>query len=237
MDSENKPEENISPVVAEQKKGSALNISSAIIVAAVLIAGAIFVTRGGAAPTADAEKSGDKLDLIAEVSSDDFVRGNPNAEITIVEYADFSCHYCGQYHPELIKLVNEFDGKVKWVYRHLPIFNMEAAVAGQCVGKVGGDEAFWKFADTMFANTDKYSTDFYEQTAIASGADKSAYESCIADPLIKNKIQQDFNQEKILLGFNATPYTVLIDKAGRKFSFAGALPYEDLKTTIESLLK
>ncbi len=211
-----------------------LNLPTAIVVAAIVIGGAIFLR--GNAENASPAVAGDASDsLVPAVTDSDFIRGNVGAPITVIEYADFSCGYCGVYHPTLTRLVAESEGQVRWVYRHLPIFNIEAATAGQCVGTLAGDEAFFKFADTLFANKDKYSTDFYRETAITAGADADAYDTCFSDPLVSGRIKNDFTRTRILLGFSGTPQTIIIDKNGKEFSFAGALPYEDVASVIQGL--
>lgn len=206
----------------------------AIVIAAAIIGGAI--TLAPHAAPAGVAAAPDKLDLVADISKTDFIRGDENADVTVIEYADFSCHYCAQYHPTMQKLIAAYPGRVRWVYRHLPIFNMEAAIASECVGDLAGDDAFWHFADTLFAHQDSFSTAFYRETALVSGVSGSDYDACIANILTKSAIERDFRQARTLLGFNATPYTILIDKAGRKYSFAGALPFADLQTSVETLL-
>jgi protein-disulfide isomerase len=219
--------------MTESRKGG-LGLPGAIVIAGLIIGGAIFMnkTSGFSANT-----EVNPLDLVAEVSSDDVVRGDAKADITIIEYADFSCHFCAQYHPTLQQIVSESDGNVRWAYRHLPIFNKEAAIASSCVAKLGGNEAFWSYADMLYLNTDKFSADFYESGAEDLGIEVGAYNACLGDESLKSKIDREFTQARLLLGFNATPYTVIIDKQGRKFSFAGALPYADLVTAIEGLAK
>lgn len=215
------------------KKG--LNLPSAIIIAAVIIASSIFINRGNAGSLGQSSET--PLDLVADVTEEDVVRGDPKADITIIEYADFSCGYCAKYHPTLQQIVNESEGKVRWVYRHLPIFNKEAAIASSCVGKLGGDSAFWTYADSLYLNKDKFSSDFYRSEAVKLGIEEAQYDYCIGDQILKSKIDREFTEARLLLGFNATPYTVIVDKAGRKFSFAGALPYTELKVAIDGLAK
>lgn len=213
-----------------------LNIPSAIVLAGVIIAAAVFLK--GAQPAVKATTdSGDKLDLVAEVTEDDFVRGEKSAPVTLIEYADFSCHFCAQFQLTLKKLVDESAGQIKWVYRHLPIFNIEAAISSSCVGRLGGEEAFWKYSDTLFANQDKLNIGYYLETAKAMGIEEAKYNTCINDKQLEAEIGREFTQNKILLGFNGTPHTVLIDKNGKKFSFTGALPYDELKSVIEGLNK
>ena len=212
-----------------------LNLPSAIIIAAVIISSSIFINRGNAGSMG--ESSDSPLDLVADVTEEDLVRGDSKADITIIEYADFSCGYCAKYHPTLQQIVSEYEGRVRWVYRHLPIFNKEAAVASSCGGRLGGDSAFWTYADTLYLNTDKFSSDFYRSEAVKIVIVETEYDLCMGDQILKSRIDREFTEARLLLGFNATPYTVIVDKSGRKFSFAGALPYSELKVAIDSLAK
>ena len=236
MESENRPieETKITEGASLDARKSGFSLPGAIIIAAIIIAGAIFMNKSSSF-SGDSET--DPLDLVSDVTDADVVRGNEKAEITIIEYADFSCHFCAQYHPTLQRIVGESEGRIRWVYRHLPIFNREAAVASSCVARLGGDELFWKYADMLYVNTDKFSADFYRAGATELGIDGESYDKCLRDPLLGSKIDREFAQARLLLGFNATPYTILIDKEGRKFSFAGALPYAELSTAIDGLAK
>lgn len=213
-----------------------LNIPSAIVLSGVIIAAAIFLRDAQVASSGSYEDN-DKLSLVSEITEADFIRGDKKAEITLIEYADFSCHFCAQFQLTLKQFVDEHEGQIRWVYRHLPIFNIEAAISSSCVGRVAGEEAFWKYSDTLFANQDKLKTEYYLEIAKNLGIDEAKYNVCIKDPEIEKDIRQEFTQNKILLGFNGTPHTVLIDKDGKKFSFTGALPYEELKSVIKGLDK
>lgn len=90
------------------------------------------------------------IDLPEE--SKDHILGNPNAPLTIVEYSDFECPYCKQYHAVLKKIVQESDGSVRWVYRHYPLHqhSFEKLVAADCIAKIKGNDAFWKYSDLLF---------------------------------------------------------------------------------------
>ena len=84
--------------------------------------------------------------------SNDHVLGNPSAEIMIIEYSDFECPYCKVLHQTLTKIVNESNGRIAWTFRHLPYHqnSFEKAIASDCVAKLKGNEAFWKYADLLF---------------------------------------------------------------------------------------
>lgn len=95
---------------------------------------------------------------IRKVTEDDNIRGNINADIKVVEYSDFKCPYCGTFHDAMKQVVDNYeDDKVAWVYRHFPIPQLHPkapgiAQASECAGEIGGQEAFWQFADEVFAN-------------------------------------------------------------------------------------
>src|SRR5690606_36173118 len=101
----------------------------------------------------------------------------------------FSCGFCGRYHQTLRQLISNKSNDVKWVYRNFPIFNEEAAVAGICVGKLGGNETFWNFSDELYANQDKLNPEYYLSTAEFLGVGGSDFNTCINDLAIKNKVK------------------------------------------------
>lgn len=226
-----KIEEPVLPVEAKKKRE--LSIPAAIIVAGVLVAIALMVR---AQPQEGSTDSG-RLDLIPDVSDSDFIRGEKNAPITIIEYADYKCPACAAYQPILAELVAESGGEVRWVYRDFPIFSEEAAVASRCVGRILGNDSFWKYSDGLFIDQKMITSDFLREKAITLGADGKVYDSCVADPVIKNEVHKSFNRLKYLLGFSHTPTSIIIDKNGRKYSFTGALYKETLQDIIGTLDK
>lgn len=213
-----------------------LSLPSAIVVAGLLISFSVIFSSTQKGKT-DVSNQGTKDVAIPEVTDADFIQGDKNAEITIVEYSDFSCGFCARYHPTMKKIVEEYKGKVRWVYRHLPIFNKPAAVASSCVGNILGDESFFLYADKIFENQKDINQDFLKKEALLLGLTDSQYETCINDKVLNDKISEDFTSVRVLAGFNATPHTVLIDKSGNMYPFSGALPYEEVSTLVNSLLK
>lgn len=95
------------------------------------------------------------------VRDEDFVErwsyGNPEAPVTIVEFGDFECPYCGAAKPVLHELIEGSDGHVRWVWRHFPLytvhpFALTAALAAEAAGHQG---AFWPMAGLMFKHQDR----------------------------------------------------------------------------------
>ena len=90
------------------------------------------------------------------ISGDDHIFGNKNADVIIVEYSDFECPFCQQFHPTLKQIVADYDGQVAWAYRHLPLESLghvnakPAAEASECVAELGGNDAFWQYTNLLF---------------------------------------------------------------------------------------
>lgn len=111
-----------------------------------------------AAPSTDdsgsaGNNAGQKQDIV--VTSDDHIRGGKNAKVTIVEYSDFECPFCGAAHPTVKQVMDTYGDQVRLVYRHYPLsFHpqaQKAAEASECASDQG---KFWEFHDLVFDNQD-----------------------------------------------------------------------------------
>lgn len=231
-------------------KSNSLAIPAAIVIAAALIAGAIFLSGrqsqepqpvGGlntdTGPTAQ-EPS------IRPVDETDHIRGNPNAQILLVEYSDFDCPFCQQYHATMKRIIDEYgiDGRVAWVYRQFPLQQLHPnaphlAEASECVADLGGNDSFWKFADLVFG--EKPTNDFTDisrlpEFAETSGVDGAAFSNCLESGKFKDKVNESI-QEAVAAGGQGTPHTIVMvgDQSG---VINGAQPYEVVKQIIEQLL-
>lgn len=93
---------------------------------------------------------------VTPVEAGEHILGNvATAQITIIEYSDFECPFCARFHPILEKIVSESNGNIAWVYRQFPLVQihqhaMERAIASECVAKIKGNDAFWKYGDLLF---------------------------------------------------------------------------------------
>lgn len=228
-------------------KGS-IAIPIAILVTVLLIGGAILSRNLGAgntntSPTLSGGHGGGTASNsrpnsgFRPVSENDHIRGNPDAKISIVEYSDFECPFCARLHPTLGRIVDEFGDDVNWVYRHFPLTSIHsraraAAIASECVANLGGNDAFWSFADTLFVNQRSLGSKFYESTAVNLGIDRDEFTQCTKDRNIANEVSAD-NNEAIGNGGRGTPFSILVRADGRLFPFSGALPYEQIRAFVE----
>ena len=86
------------------------------------------------------------------ITKNDHIYGNSKAPVVIVEYSDFECPYCKAFHSTLKKIIDESNGDIAWVYRHFPLHthSFEELAAAECVAKLKGNDAFWKYGDLLF---------------------------------------------------------------------------------------
>jgi len=82
------------------------------------------------------------------------VRGNPNAPVTVEEFADFQCPSCGAYYPELKKIESEFGDKLKVIFRERPLVppHEHALIAAQAAEAAGLQGHFWEMHDKLYEN-------------------------------------------------------------------------------------
>jgi len=213
----------------------------AILVAGLLIAGAIFWSSGTASETnrqqantgqAPASEPSGEFRLPNE---SDHVRGNGDAKVTIIEFSDFECPFCARLHPTLARLIDE-DKDVKWIFRHFPLTSHSrafgAAVASECIAKLGSNDAFWNFADAVFDDQGKLGNSLYEEIARTAGIDTSVFNTCTKDKSIASEVQADLD-EVINIGGRGTPFVVVVTASGKLTTFSGALPYEQIKSLVD----
>jgi len=136
-----------------------LAVPIAIVIAGGMIAISLFFVNSR--PATGGTGTGTVAQEIRGVQENDHIKGNPNADIVIVEYSDTECPFCKQFHETLNRIVSEYggDGKVAWVYRHFPIPQLhpkapKEAEALECAAEQGGNDVFWKYTDMLYAATE-----------------------------------------------------------------------------------
>jgi Na+/H+ antiporter NhaA len=97
------------------------------------------------------------LDLAEPVDPErDHIRGPEDAPVTVLEYGDFECPYCGQAEPVLRELLREFGDDVRYVWRHLPLNDVHpnAQLAAEAAEAAAEQGAFWEMHDLLLARQD-----------------------------------------------------------------------------------
>ncbi len=230
----------------EPTQSNGLSIPFAIIIAGAFIAGALYFAGRDTAPTPSVP--GDTSGAVEEVkplSAQDHILGNPDADILIVEYSDLECPFCKQFHVTMQQIMTEYggSGKVAWVYRHFPLTQLHPnaprlAEASECVAALGGNSAFWKFLDEVFALApinSFFPMDKLTETAEKVGVSRAAFEQCLGAGTYKQLVEDQFN-DAIATGGQGTPHNILILKNGKPVALSGAQPYATVRSVIEAIL-
>lgn len=238
---------------SDDNKGEAkLSTQMAVVIAAVIIAGAIILTSylGGKAvpnPTLD-DNSGNPdieelLSNIRKITNKDHIRGSLDAPITIVEYSDLECPFCKQFHQTMNKVVADYPNEVLWVYRHFPLDSLHSkaraeAEAAECVAKLAGNEIFWKYVDKIFSVTPSNNglgLSLLPKMAVELGVAEKDFTKCTSGDEIKTVVQVDV-ENAVTSGGEGTPFSILITPKGEYLNLGGAVPFDDLKQLIDESL-
>lgn len=159
-------------------------------------------------------------------------RGPANAPVTIVEFADFECPYCGRFYPTLQLVEKNYGTRVRLVYRQFPLTNIhpkaqKAAEASLCANDQG---RFWEFYDALFNDQSRLDVSSLKQQAQALRLNTTTFNSCLDSGKHAATILKDKEDAK-KVGVTGTP-TVFINGrllAGRSYSEVQEVIEDELK--------
>lgn len=223
-----------------QKPGRDILLPGSILVAAFLIAGALIYSVGAK------NLAPQPANLIAAVSDkdlmdDDVILGDVNAPVTIVEFGDYQCPFCGRFFSQVGPRIREEyikTGKVKMIYRDFAFLgpeSVEAAMASQCAAE---QKSFWEYHDGLYKaeiadgieHNGNLSEPFFKSLASSLGLDRPRFDSCLASKKYLKEVEKDY-ADGLAAGITGTPTSFV---NGRMLS--GAIPYEQVKAAIEEAL-
>jgi len=161
------------------------------------------------------------------------IRGDKNAPITVVEYSDFQCPYCGRGYQVLEQVRQKYGAKLRFVYKHMPLvaihpFAMPAAKWQEAVALQSPDKA-WIFHDKMFQNQGLLGEDFFKKTVKELGLDAAKAAKDAESKAVADKIEADVKEAKNF-GFTGTPGFLV-----NGIPLRGAYPPEDFDKIISRL--
>jgi protein-disulfide isomerase len=163
---------------------------------------------------------------------DAYALGPEDAPITIVEFSDYQCSFCRRWHDEVYQpLLAAYPGKIKLVYRHLPLTSihpdaLSAAEAAMCAGE---QDAYWQYHEKLFGS-DALNTSVYMQFAQEIGLNTQNFETCITEHRYQEVIQAD-SDFAVNLGVRSTP-TFFVNG----LAIVGAQPLNVFKQIIDKEL-
>ena len=218
-----------------------------IVIAGALIAGAVFLSgKGSTQPGNTNTNQNGQITARAYDPAKDHILGNPNAKIKVVEYADLECPYCKVFNTTMHQVISFYGmtGNVAWVFRPFPLSQIHSkapteAQAAECAADQGGDAAFFKYIDAVYAITpSENNLDLAELPKLAQqiGINVDQFNSCLSSGKYAQKVQDSYN-EAISEGGQGTPYTlIMINGSTDAVALSGAQPYDSMRAAIDAVL-
>jgi protein-disulfide isomerase len=161
---------------------------------------------------------------------DDPVLGPADAPITIIEFSDYECPYCRQWHTQVYQqLIDAYGDQIRFVYRDFPLESIHpnansAAQAANCANEQG---EFWAYHDLLFGMELDLGEDTYLQYASQLDLDQAAFKACLDSGRYQEEVQADFDFAANL-GVRSTP-TFFING----IAVVGAQPFDIFQQVIE----
>ncbi len=153
-------------------------------------------------------------------------RGAAEPLVTIVQFSNFQCPYCGRVEATLTKVLESYPGKVRIVWRNQPLaFHTKARPAHKLALAAHRRGRFWQMHARLFANQPRL--EFLEEHAAALGFDAEFVRAALGNPALESQIAAD-EAEALALGSQGTPAHFV---NGRHLS--GAQPFESFKKFID----
>lgn len=162
-------------------------------------------------------------------TSDDPTLGPLNAKVTVVEFGDFECPYCGQAFTIIREISTLYKDRVRFIYRDFPLETLHpnainSAQAGECAHEQG---KFWLYHDKLFRNQSRLDKASLKNYAKQVGLDEARFNTCLESARYAQEVAQDFD-DGVKAGVKGTP-TWFIN--GQKVE--GVIPLEVFKQIID----
>jgi len=147
--------------------------------------------------------------LTVPVRIDDHAQGSATAAVTLVEYGDYQCPYCGAAYPLVKSLQREFGDDLRFVFRNFPLTQAHplAHLAAELAEAAAAQDKFWPMHDWIYENQAQWSVGGIEDLlggVAAVGLDAARLEHALKQPQLAQRIKADFNGG-VRSGVNGTP--------------------------------
>jgi protein-disulfide isomerase len=158
------------------------------------------------------------------------ILGKDSAKITIIEFSDYQCPFCRQWHAEVLpQLKAKYGDQIRFVYRDFPLYSIHpnaesAAIAANCAGE---QKHYWEFGDLLFTHQDSLNTQTYEKLAQDLKLNVPSFSQCITENRYKSEVDADYSFASEL-GVRSTP-TFFING----LAVVGAQPFEVFQQIID----
>jgi protein-disulfide isomerase len=170
--------------------------------------------------------------LTQPVSKRDHVQGSANAPLTLVEYGDYQCPYCGAAYPVVKQLQEALGRRLRFVFRNFPLTEMHpyALIAAEAAEAAALQGKFWEMHDLIYENQESLEPGIFTSWAKQVRVDLKRMGEDIEQGAVTKVIKED-RQSGIRSGVNGTP-TFFINGA----RYDGSPDYDSLLAALESEL-
>jgi protein-disulfide isomerase len=170
--------------------------------------------------------------LTLPVGKRDHMQGPSSAVVTLVEYADYQCPFCGNVHPIIQQLQKHFGDRLRFVFHNFPQARIHAYAqrAAEAAEAAAGQGKFWEMHDYLFEHQKALDAENLARAAGALGLDKVKFDREVAERFYADRVQQDI-QSGIDSGVGGTP-TIFINGVRND----GDDDFETLKASIHEAI-
>lgn len=198
----------------------------------ILVGAAIFLS-GSPAP-----QSTEVADAKTLLKSDSHATNPKGAKVTIVEFGDYQCPACGQAHPIVKRILEEYKDKINFVFRNFPLesAHKNARIAALAAEAASEQNKFWEMHDILYENQTEWENsnaplDLFMEYAKQVKLDEAKFKTAVEKKTFNDRVQNDY-EDGIRLGINSTP-TFFINGVKQQ----GSLPEAEFKQKIDAELK
>jgi protein-disulfide isomerase len=167
--------------------------------------------------------------LTPPVSARDHSEGRADALLTLVEFGDYQCPYCGAAYPVVKRLQETLGKKLRFVFRNFPLTQAHpyALIAARAAEAAALQAKFWEMHDLIYENQDNLGPDILPVWAKQAGLDVQEFETAIGQEEITKRIKED-RMSGIHSGVNGTPCFFI-----NAIRYDGAVDYDSLGAAME----
>jgi protein-disulfide isomerase len=171
--------------------------------------------------------------LKVPVSDEDHIQGEDNSAITLIEYGDYECPYCGLAYPIVKQLQKHFNRELRFVFRNFPLAEVHpyAKAAAETAEFADSSERFWEMHDLIYENQADLSLPMLIELTEKLELPVLELELAIEKQIYEPKIRKDF-LGGVRSGVNGTPTFFINDHR-----YNGPITLEDLVSVIDSIDK
>ena len=155
----------------------------------------------------------EEIPLPNELTGEDWIKGNPDAEVVLIEYSDFQCPACASFYVIVEEILDEFGSHMQFAYRHFPLKSIhdKASLAGQAAEAAGLQGKFWEMYAEIFENQAMWkqlsvndAENYFTKYAANLDLDQKQFIEDLNSSKVENLVEAEFKSAREG-GLNSTP--------------------------------